>query len=196
MIDTTTILRTRAFSPAWCKLRAAVVKKSVAACCSGDGPVAVSTMHSTPFSASARPSPLITSTPVDRDIATTSCRRAWSTSTTCRPTLPVAPATAIFTAATPRPGAANRTAASEWCLGRSATCTSRRCSFLEWAEITHTHEEDGDEDAGEGDRRSYPERVGRRNGDRRQRGDVRPNHRVPATARYPTSRTTMNCTAQ
>src|SRR5919198_2405379 len=96
MIDTTTILRTPAGSPARCKLRAAVVKNSVAACCSGEGPVAVSTTHSTPSRASARPSPVITSTPLEREIRTTSWPRASSTSTTWRPTLPVAPATATF----------------------------------------------------------------------------------------------------
>ena len=39
---------------------------------------------------------MITSTPFERDIATTSWPRSVSTSTTCRPTRPVAPATAIL----------------------------------------------------------------------------------------------------
>src|SRR6266571_1673814 len=51
-------------------------------------------MHSTPASAAARPSPVMTSTPLEREIGTTSCPCASSTSTTCRPTRPVAPATA------------------------------------------------------------------------------------------------------
>src|SRR5438067_2545318 len=66
MIDTTTIRRTPARSPASCKLRAAVVKNAVAASCSGEGPLVVSTTHSTPASALARPSPVITSTPPER----------------------------------------------------------------------------------------------------------------------------------
>jgi hypothetical protein len=96
MIDTTTIRCTQARSPASCRFRDAVVKNSVAAASSGEGPVATSTTHSTPARASSSPSRVITSTPVARDIATTSCPRAWSTSTTCLPTRPVAPATAIF----------------------------------------------------------------------------------------------------
>src|SRR5439155_10103346 len=52
--------------------------------------------HSAPARASARPLPVMTSTPLDRDIRTTSCPRPSSTSTTCRPTRPVAPATPIF----------------------------------------------------------------------------------------------------
>src|SRR5262249_8961268 len=50
----------------------------------------------TPESACARPSPVTTSTPLERDIDTTSCPWALSTATTWRPTLPVAPATAIL----------------------------------------------------------------------------------------------------
>ena len=96
MMDTTTSLRTPVFSPASCRFLVAVVKNSVAAPCSGDGPVATSMMTSAPSSAVARPSPVITSTPFERDIATTSCPRSLSTSTTCRPTRPVAPATAIL----------------------------------------------------------------------------------------------------
>jgi hypothetical protein len=95
MMDTTTSRRTPAREPASCRFRAAVTKNSVAGPCSADGEVAVSMMASTPSSAAARPSPVITSTPVARDIATTSCPPPASTSTTCRPTRPVAPATAI-----------------------------------------------------------------------------------------------------
>src|SRR6266702_3721219 len=95
-MDTTTIRRTPARDPACCRFPAAVVKNSVAAACSGDGPVAVSMTLSTPSSAAARPSPVITSTPFERDMATTSCPPSLSTSTTCRPTRPVAPATAIL----------------------------------------------------------------------------------------------------
>jgi hypothetical protein len=48
-----------------------VVKNSVAACCSGDGPVAVSITRSTPANASRRPSPVIRSTPLERENGTT-----------------------------------------------------------------------------------------------------------------------------
>jgi hypothetical protein len=72
MIDTTTILCTPARWPASCRFRAAVVKNSVAACSSGEGPVAASMMTSAPASASARPSVVMTSTPCERDIAATS----------------------------------------------------------------------------------------------------------------------------
>src|SRR5687768_8772010 len=72
------------------------MKNSVAGPCSGDGHEAASTTHSTPARASLRPSPVTTSTPVDRDIGTTSWPAASSTSTGLRPTPPVAPATAIF----------------------------------------------------------------------------------------------------
>src|SRR6266480_1590628 len=81
MIDTTTIRRTPARSPA---------------CCWGEGPVAVSMTHSTPSRAAARPSPVTTSTPLERDIATTSWPPALRMWATWRPTLPVAPATAIL----------------------------------------------------------------------------------------------------
>src|SRR4051794_24828635 len=96
MIDTTTRRFTPASSPSCWRLRAAVVKNSVAASRSGEGPVAASTTDSTPASASARPSPVITSTPVARDIGTASWPPASSASTTCLPTLPVAPATATL----------------------------------------------------------------------------------------------------
>src|SRR5436190_1866661 len=69
MIDTTTIRRTPARSPAACRLRAEVVKNSVAARSSGEGPVATSTTTSTPASASSRPAPVITSTPRVRAVA-------------------------------------------------------------------------------------------------------------------------------
>jgi hypothetical protein len=59
-------------------------------------PLAVSMTHSTPVNASVKPSPVTTSTPVDRDIGTTSWPLASSSSTTRLPTLPVAPATAIL----------------------------------------------------------------------------------------------------
>ena len=72
MIDTTIIRFTPACSPASCRLRAALVKNSVASCWSGEGPVAASMMHSTPGSAAASPSPVTMSTPVARDMATTS----------------------------------------------------------------------------------------------------------------------------
>src|SRR5690348_13965291 len=96
MIDTTTSLRTPALTPASCRFLVAVVKNSLAGPCSGDGPVVTSMTTSTPASAAARPSPVITSTPFERDIRTTSCPPPRSTSTTCRPTRPVAPATAIL----------------------------------------------------------------------------------------------------
>src|SRR5918992_4769811 len=96
MIDTTTMRWTPARSPSSWRLRDAAMKKSVAGFCSFDGHEAASTMQSTPASASLRPSPVTTSTPVDRDIGTTSWPAASSTSTVGRPTLPVAPATAIF----------------------------------------------------------------------------------------------------
>jgi hypothetical protein len=44
-----------------------VVKNSVASRSSGDGPVAASTMQSAPAKASARLSPVITSTPAERE---------------------------------------------------------------------------------------------------------------------------------
>jgi hypothetical protein len=50
--------------------------------------------HSTPASASAKPSPV--TTPVDRDIGTTSWPLASSSSTTRLPTRAVGPATASF----------------------------------------------------------------------------------------------------
>src|SRR5919197_2044596 len=96
MIETTMIRRTLARDPSSCRFRVAVVKKSVAACCSGETPLAASTRDSTPPKASARPSQVTTSTPVERAIATTSYPCSSSTLTTWRPTLPVAPATAIF----------------------------------------------------------------------------------------------------
>ncbi len=96
MIDTTTASRTPARTPAFCRLCAAVTKKSVAGCCSADGPVAASTTTSTPCRAASSPVPVITSTPVAREIGTTSWPRSASTSVTCRPSRPVAPATAIF----------------------------------------------------------------------------------------------------
>ena len=43
-----------------------------------------------------QPSPVITSTPLERDIGTTSYPRDSRMSTMCRPTRPVAPATAIL----------------------------------------------------------------------------------------------------
>src|SRR5262249_32772776 len=64
--------------------------------CSGDGPVAASMTASTPARAAARPSPVMTSTPSERDIGTTSYPRSVSTPAAWRPTLPVAPATAIL----------------------------------------------------------------------------------------------------
>ena len=82
MIDTTTIRSTPACWPASCRLRAAVVKNSVAACSSGEGPVAASTMASAPATASARPSPVMTSTPREREIAATSWPWASRMSTT------------------------------------------------------------------------------------------------------------------
>jgi hypothetical protein len=82
MIEMVTMRFTPAHSPASWRLRADVVKNSVAASCSGEGPVAVSITTSTPSSASARPSPVMTSTPFDRDIGTAVCPRAVSTSTT------------------------------------------------------------------------------------------------------------------
>ena len=82
MMDTTIIRCTPACTPACCRFRAAVMKNAVAACCSGEGPVAVSMTHSTPAKAAARPSPVITSTPCERDIGTTSYPRAMSTSAT------------------------------------------------------------------------------------------------------------------
>jgi hypothetical protein len=96
IIDTTTIRCTPARSPASCRFWAADVKNSVAAFCSGEGPLDTSMTDSTPSRADARPSPMITSTPLERDIATTSCPSTLSTSTIRRPTLPVAPATAIL----------------------------------------------------------------------------------------------------
>jgi hypothetical protein len=66
MIETTTIRLTPARSPAALRLRAAVVKNSVAACSSGDGPVAASMTTSTPASAASRPSPVMMSTPRER----------------------------------------------------------------------------------------------------------------------------------
>src|SRR5919106_3403578 len=93
MIDTTTIRWTPARSPTSWRLRAEAVKNSLAPSWPD---VAASTTHSTPARASLRPSPVTTSTPVDRDIGTTSWPASSSTSTVWRPTLPVAPATAIF----------------------------------------------------------------------------------------------------
>ena len=96
MIETITSRFTLARSPASCRLRTAAVKNSLAASYSGDGWVVASTIASTPASASARPSPLITSTPCEREIETTSKPRASSAPTAWRPTRPVAPATATL----------------------------------------------------------------------------------------------------
>ena len=82
MIETTTYRATPARSPACCRFLAAVVKNSVAARCSELGPAVTSMMASASLSASARPSPVMTSTPADREIGTTSCPAALSTSTT------------------------------------------------------------------------------------------------------------------
>src|SRR5688572_5600639 len=51
---------------------------------------------STPARACSSPSPVITSTPCEREMGTTSYPRDSRMSTTCRPTRPVAPATAIL----------------------------------------------------------------------------------------------------
>src|SRR5437764_5974490 len=96
MIETTTIRFTLAAAPARCRFRAEVVKKAVASSWSGDGPVAASMTVSTPTSASSRPSPVTTSTPLERAIWTTSCPRCSRISTRCDPSRPVAPVTAIF----------------------------------------------------------------------------------------------------
>src|SRR5947207_3811224 len=96
MIETTTIRCTPACAPSCCRLCVAAVKNSVAACCSGEAPLVASTTDSTPRNASASSSPVTTSTPAEREIATTSYPCSSSTSTRWRPTLPVAPATAIL----------------------------------------------------------------------------------------------------
>src|SRR5918995_2428765 len=96
MIDTRTSRRTPARRPASCRLRVEVVKNSVAACWSGEGPVATSMIVWTPGRAWSSPSPVVTSTPSERAIGTTSWPRDSRMSTTGRPTRPVAPATAIF----------------------------------------------------------------------------------------------------
>jgi len=49
-----------------------VVKNSVMACCPGEARLVASTTASMPSGASARSSPLTTSTPAEREIATTS----------------------------------------------------------------------------------------------------------------------------
>src|SRR5581483_2845288 len=97
-IETITIRRTPASRPSSCRLWAEAWKNVVAASWSGDGWVAATITVSTPAGASASPSPGTTSTPLEREIDTTSWRRAASTSTTWRPTLPVAPVTAILLA--------------------------------------------------------------------------------------------------
>jgi hypothetical protein len=94
--DTSTIRCTPAFWPISCRLWAEAVKNSLAAlgarrCRPLAVPLAASMTHSAPVIASPNPSPLTTSTPVDRDIATTPWPHASSTSTTRLPTLPVAP---------------------------------------------------------------------------------------------------------
>src|ERR671931_132561 len=96
MIETTMIRRTPACAPSCCMFRVAAVKKSVAACSSGEAPLVASTRDTTPLKASLRPSPVTTSTPAEREIGTPSCPCSSSTSTTWRPTRPVAPATAIL----------------------------------------------------------------------------------------------------
>ena len=96
MIETTTIRFAPAAAPARWRFRAEAVKNAVASSWSGEGPVAVSMMVSTPASASSRPSPLTTSTPLERAIGTTSCPRCSRISTRGDPTRPVAPVTAIF----------------------------------------------------------------------------------------------------
>ena len=99
--DTSTIRCTPAIWPISCRLRAEAVKNALAAsgvrrCRPLAVPLAASMTHSAPVNASAKPSPATTSTPVDRDIGTTSWPLASSSSTTRLPTLPVAPATAIL----------------------------------------------------------------------------------------------------
>ena len=78
-METTTYRATPARSPACCRFAAAVVKNSVAARCSELGPAVTSMMASAPVTALARPSPVMTSTPADREIGTTSCPAAPST---------------------------------------------------------------------------------------------------------------------
>jgi hypothetical protein len=95
MIETTSIRRTPAASPASWRFRLAVVKNAVASASSGDGPVAASMMQSTPVRARSRPTAVMTSRPWFREIGTTPCPRSSRTSTTWRPSRPVAPATAI-----------------------------------------------------------------------------------------------------
>ena len=58
--------------PRGLQVAAAAVKKAVASASSGDGPVAASMIVPTPSSAASSPSPVMTSTPVDRDIGTAS----------------------------------------------------------------------------------------------------------------------------
>jgi hypothetical protein len=66
------------------QFRVAAVKKSVAACCSGEAPLVASTRDWTSRNASARPSAVTTSTPAEREIATTPCLCSSSTSTRWR----------------------------------------------------------------------------------------------------------------
>ena len=77
------------------RIVAEAVKNAVACSWSGERPVAASMMVSTPASAASRPSPVTTSTPLERAIGTTSCPRRARISTRWDPTRPVAPVTAI-----------------------------------------------------------------------------------------------------
>jgi hypothetical protein len=72
------------------------VKNAITSSGPKDGEFSTSTSASAPVSASGNPAPVATSTPDERDAATTS----WSlrSSTTLPPTSPPAPMTAIFTA--------------------------------------------------------------------------------------------------
>jgi hypothetical protein len=71
------------------------VKKSSTGSSSNDGEFVTSIRTSAPARASARPAPVSTSAPVERDAATTWWPAFWSSSTTFAPTCPVAPMTVI-----------------------------------------------------------------------------------------------------
>src|SRR5215218_1083565 len=95
-IDTARWWPTPASRSAASWLRVEVTKNSRTASSSQDGALATSTTTSAPAITSARPSPLIVSTPVAGEAGTASCPWAISRVTTLLPTRPLPPMTTIF----------------------------------------------------------------------------------------------------
>src|SRR4051794_25388134 len=95
-METATWCPTPAACSAASRLRVDVVKNASTASSSQTGALETSTTTSAPAITSARPSPVMVSTPVPGDAATASCPRSASRRTTLPPTRPVPPITTIF----------------------------------------------------------------------------------------------------